>query len=104
MDAAVEITVEGIDPGHLDGARILLGDTELGRLEGRTSVRFTVPAGRHVLLVKDGYGMSAASKFHVQSRQCARLILRHGEPEGWGLVFGGFHALRRAGTGPLDEG
>lgn len=104
MDAAVEITVEGIDPGHLDGARILLGDTELGRFEGRTTVRFAIPAGRHVLLVKDGYGMSAASTFHVQSRQCARLTLRHGEPEGWGLVFGGFHALRRAGTGPLNEG
>lgn len=101
MDAAIEITTD-IEPGHLDQARILLGDVELGRFEGRSTVRFDVAPGHHVVVVKDGFGMTAATKFMVQRGHCASVRLTQRDPEGWGLVFGGFHVLRRAGDARIE--
>ncbi|WP_226346868.1 hypothetical protein [Agilicoccus flavus] len=98
MSAVVEITTEGIPPEDLSGARIMLGDTELGRFDGQPTVRFEVSPGRHVLIIRDGFGLTAAMRFRVVRGQLVRLCLALHEPENWGLVFGGYHVLQRAGT------
>lgn len=104
VSAAVEVTIGDLDPGTLEDARFYLGSQELGRLEGRQTVRWDIPAGRHVLHMRAGYGMSAAIGFRVQHRNCAviRLVEREPDSSSWGLVFGGFHELRRAGTEHID--
>ena len=104
MTAAVEISIGEVDPATLTEATFFLGDEELGRLDGRDTVRWEIPAGRHVLHMRAGYGMSAAIGFRVQHRNCAIILLVEREPDAssWGMVFGGFHELRRAGSEPID--
>lgn len=106
MTAAVEISIGEVDPATLTEATFFLGDEELGRLDGRDTVRWEIPAGRHVLHLRAGYGMSAAIGFRVQHRHCAiiRVVEREPDASSWGMVFGGFHELRRAGSEPIDPG
>lgn len=106
MTAAVEVTIGDLDPEAFADARFLLGDEELGRLDGHRTRRWEIPAGRHVLHLKAGYAMSAAIGFGVQHRHCAviRLVEREPDPASWGLLFGGYHELRQAGDEAFDPG
>lgn len=104
MTAAVEVVIDEVDPPSLAEAAFYLGDEENGRLDGQDTVRWEIPAGRHVLHLRAGYGMSVAISFRVPHRHCAiiRLVERDPDASSWGMVFGGFHEQRRAGSEPID--
>lgn len=98
VSAAVEIHMGDIDPAHLKGKRVMLGDRELGVL-GDTggTVRYEIPAGRHFLMLKEGMNTSEPVGFYVQNGHCAQLTLRELSARMFSVVFGGWFALKRAG-------
>ena len=98
VGAAVEIHTGDIDPVHLKGRHVMLGDRELGVLDGTASVvRYEIPAGRHLLTLKDGLSTCEPVGFHVQSGHCAQLTLRDARAGMFSVVFGGWFALKRSG-------
>ncbi|WP_055991804.1 hypothetical protein [Janibacter sp. Soil728] len=105
MGAAVEISTGNIAPEHLSGKHVMLGSTDLGVLDGtRSVVRFDIPAGRHILYLKDGLTTSGAVGFLVQTGHCAQLVLKDVDAGMFAALFGGWYALRRAGDQHLDPG
>ena len=105
MGAAVEISTGTIDPIHLAGKHVMLGDTELGVLDGtQRVVQFDVPSGRHVVFLKDGLTTSGAVAFRVQAGHCAQITIADTDAGIFAAFFGGWFALNRAGDTPLEEG
>ena len=106
MGAAVEISTGTIDPVHLEGKHVMLGSTSLGVLDGKESlVHYDIPAGKHVLFLKDGLQTSGAVAFRVQSGHCAQITIADADSVGmFAAIFGGWFALKRAGDAPLAEG
>ncbi|MBD5830080.1 hypothetical protein DXX98_04485 [Janibacter melonis] len=103
-DAAIRISTGDIDPEHLRGAQIMLGDVELGRFDGQSSVTYDIPAGRHVLIIREGVGWVTATKLVVRHGYCANLHLaRRDDPDGVGISLIGAHVLRRDGQEPIAE-
>lgn len=98
VGAAVEIRTGDIDPVHLKGKSVMLGDTELGVFDGTEStLRFEIPAGRHYLMLKEGLNTSEPVAFLVQQGHCAQLTLREFHADMFSVVFGGWYALKRTG-------
>lgn len=105
MGAAVEISTGTIEPTHLAGQHVMLGDTELGVLDGtQRVVQFDVASGRHVLYLKDGLTTSGAVAFRVQAGHCAQITIADTDAGIFAAFFGGWFALNRAGDSRLDEG
>lgn len=105
MGAAVEISTGDIAPEHLAGKHVMLGSTDLGVLDGTQSVvRFDIPAGRHILFLKEGLTTSGAVGFLVQGGHCAQLVLRDVDAGMFAAIFGGWYALRRSGDQILEPG
>lgn len=105
MGAAVEISTGDISPGHLAGKHVMLGSTDLGVLDGTQSVvRFDIPAGRHILFLKEGLTTSGAVGFLVQRGHCAQLVLKDVDAGMFAAIFGGWYALRRSGDQILEPG
>lgn len=105
MGAAVEISTGDIDPVHLEGKKVMLGDEELGVLDGtRSVVQFDVASGKHVLYLKDGMTTSGAVAFRVQSGHCARITIADTDAGIFAAFFGGWFALNRSGDHRLDTG
>lgn len=105
MGAAVEISTGSIDPVHLGGQKVMLGDVELGVLDGASSlVRYDVPAGKHVLYLRDGLTTSGAVAFRVQSGHCAQIAISDTDGGFFSAIFGGWFALSRAGDHRLEAG
>lgn len=105
MGAAVEISTGDIDPVHLEGKKVMLGDEELGVLDGtRPVVQFEISSGKHVLYLKDGLTTSGAVAFRVQSGHCARVTIADTEAGMFSALFGGWFALGRSGDHRLDAG
>lgn len=105
MGAAVEISTGTIGPEHLAGKHVMLGETELGVLDGSTdTVRYDIPSGKHVLYLKDGLTSSGAVAFRVQAGHCVQVVVKDTDAGIFSAVFGGWFALRRAGDEVLDDG
>lgn len=105
MGAAVEISTGDISPEHLAGKHVMLGSTDLGVLDGTQSVvRFDIPAGRHILFLKEGLTTSGAVGFLVQRGHCAQLVLKDVDAGMFAAIFGGWYALRRSGDQILEPG
>ncbi len=98
MGAAVEISTGTINPVHLKGHHVMLGSTSLGVLDGTQSVvRYDIPAGKHVLYLKEGLTTSGAVAFRVQSGHCAQVTIKDAEAGIFAAIFGGWFAIKRAG-------
>lgn len=105
MGAAVEISTGDIDPTHLEGKHVMLGDTDLGVLDGSTGVvQFDIPSGKHVLYLKDGLTTSGAVAFRVQAGHCARVTIADTDAGIFAAFFGGWFALNRSGDHRLVPG
>lgn len=105
VGAAVEINTGRIDPVHLEGKHVMLGTKDLGMLDGTQSVvRYDIPAGKHVLYLKDGLTTSGAVGFLVQTGHCAQLTLKDVDAGMFAAIFGGWFALKRSGDETLEEG
>lgn len=105
MGAAVEVSLGDIAPEHLAGKHVMLGSTDLGVLDGTQSVvRFDIPAGRHILFLKEGLTTSGAVGFRVRSGHCAQLVLKDVDAGMFAAIFGGWYALRRSGDHVLEAG
>ncbi|WEV78684.1 hypothetical protein O9K63_02475 [Janibacter cremeus] len=104
MGAAVEISTGTIDPVHLKGKHVMLGAESLGVLDGtRSVVRYDIPAGKHIVYLKDGLTTSGAVAFRVSSGHCAQLTIRDAEAGMFAAIFGGWVALKRSGDEHLDD-
>ncbi len=98
MGAAVEINTGDIDPVHLKDKHVMLGNEDLGVLDGTERVvHFDIPAGRHVLYLKEGLTTSGAVGFLVQTGHCAQLTLKDVDAGMFAPFFGGWFALKRSG-------
>lgn len=106
MGAAVEISTGSIGPEFLAGKHVMLGETELGVLDGtQREVRFDIPSGRHILFFKEGITTTDAVAFRVQPGHCVQLTVRDSDHENFFTpIFGGWYALERAGDQKLTEG
>lgn len=105
MGAAVEISTGDIDPSHLEGKRVMLGDEEIGVLDGRESVvQYDIPSGRHVLHLREGMTTSGAVAFRVQAGHCARVTIADTDAGMFAAFFGGWFALNRSGDHRLGAG
>lgn len=104
MGAAVEINTGMIDPVHLKGKHVMLGSTSLGALDGTESiVRYDIPAGKHVIYLKDGLTTSGAVGFRVSTGHCAQLTLKDVDAGIFAAIFGGWFALKRSGDETLAD-
>lgn len=105
MGAAVEISTGDIDPIHLEGKKVMLGDEVLGVLDGaRRVVQFDISSGKHVLYLRDGLTTSGAVAFRVQAGHCAQVTIADTEAGIFSAFFGGWFALNRAGDHRLEAG
>ncbi|WP_435198180.1 hypothetical protein [Janibacter sp. GS2] len=105
MGAAVQISTGAISPEHLAGRHVMLGSRDLGVLDGTSeTVQFDIPAGKHVLYLKDGATTSGAVAFLVQNGHCAQLIVKDSDAGPFAAFFGGWFALRRTGDHLLAAG
>lgn len=105
MGAAVEISTGDIDPIHLEGKKVMLGDEELGVLDGsQRVVQFDISSGKHVLYLRKGLTTSGAVAFRVQAGHCAQVTIADTEAGMFSAIFGGWFALNRAGDHRLDDG
>ena len=105
MGAAVEISTGDIDPTHLEGKHVMLGDMDLGVLDGSQQVvQFDIPSGKHVLYLKDGLTTSGAVAFRVQAGHCAQVTIADTEAGIFSAIFGGWFALNRSGDHRLVDG
>lgn len=106
MGAAVEISTGSISPEFLAGKHVMLGETDLGVLDGtKREVRFEIPPGRHILFFKEGITTTDAVGFRVRPGHCAKVTVRDSDHENFFTpIFGGWYALERAGDQKLDEG
>lgn len=105
MGAAVEISTGNIDPVHLEGKRVMLGDVELGVLDGTSAlVQYDIPAGKHVLCLREGLTTWGAVGFRVQSGHCAQISIGSTEGGVFSAIFGGWFALSRAGDHRIEPG
>lgn len=105
MGAAVEISTGDIEPSHLEGKHVMLGDRELGVLDGtQRVVQYDVPSGRHVLYLKDGLTTSGAVAFRVQAGHCAQVTIADTDAGIFAAFFGGWFALSRSGDHRLGAG
>lgn len=104
MGAAVEISTGTIDPVHLEGKHVMLGTTSLGVLDGTQSVvRYDIPAGKHIVYLKDGLTTSGAVAFRVSTGHCVQLTLKDVDAGMFAAIFGGWFALKRSGDETLDD-
>ena len=82
MGAAVEISTGDIDPIHLEGKKVMLGDEELGVLDGsQRVVQFDISSGKHVLYLRKGLTTSGAVAFRVQAGHCAQVTIADTETD-----------------------
>lgn len=105
MGAAVEISTGTIDPVHLEGKKVMLGDVEVGVLDGTQQVvQYDIPSGKHVVYLKDGLTTSGAVTFRVQAGHCAQITIADTEAGIFSAFFGGWFALNRSGDHRLEDG